>query len=202
MFSAALIYILAVMSPGPNFILVSRGSVSNSVSSGIGSTVGICLVGLLFSISCVSGLALLLDRFPIVGLVATILGAIYLLYIAYSLLKSKPEDSIDENKNNSQELNFIASIKAGIFTNIGNMKTIAFMISIFSGFLSVPRGLDEKILVILLCSSLEFLWYALVSIAFGQKVFKVIYVKYSKEIDKILGVFLIFFATNNIYQLI
>lgn len=43
MFAAALIYILAVMSPGPNFILVSRFAASNSIRAGIGASLGIVL---------------------------------------------------------------------------------------------------------------------------------------------------------------
>ncbi|MGF6208215.1 threonine/homoserine/homoserine lactone efflux protein [Pseudomonas frederiksbergensis] len=39
MFSAALIYIMAVISPGPNFIIVSRFSSLHSVTAGVGATV-------------------------------------------------------------------------------------------------------------------------------------------------------------------
>ena len=76
MFAAALIYILAVMSPGPNFLLVSRFAASNSIRAGVGASIGIVMVGLMFSISSVTGLALLIDRYPAFNRTATVLGAI------------------------------------------------------------------------------------------------------------------------------
>ncbi|MBA4195824.1 MAG: LysE family translocator, partial [Comamonadaceae bacterium] len=88
MFAAALIYILAVMSPGPNFLLVSRFAASNSIRAGVGASIGIVMVGLMFSISSVTGLALLIDRYPAFNRTATVLGAIYLLYIAFLLARS------------------------------------------------------------------------------------------------------------------
>lgn len=88
MFTAALIYVMAVISPGPNFIIVSRFSSLNSVTAGFGATLGICTVGVMFSTLSLLGLAALLAQYPGFSDVATLCGSAYLLYIAYVIIKS------------------------------------------------------------------------------------------------------------------
>ena len=77
------------------------------------------------------------------------------------------------------------------------MKTIAFMISIYAGFLSSPRTDIEKVLVVLLCSTLEVIWYSVVALLFGQGPIKALFLKYTRQIDVGLAVFLVAFSLNN-----
>jgi threonine efflux protein len=202
MFSAVLIYILAVMSPGPNFILVSRFSAANSVLAGIGASIGIWMVGLLFSTSSVLGLAVIIYRFPMFGAIATILGALYLIYIAYTLLRStltpQPKTA---NAKDIFRVDFYNALVMGIVTNITNMKTIAFMVSIFASFLSTSKTVVDKITVIAICSSFELLWYSLVALIFGYGIIRHFYLKNHRQIDTGLAVFLLFFALQNILSL-
>jgi len=199
MFTAALIYILAVMSPGPNFLLVSRYSASSSVLSGIGATVGICLVGLTFSTSSVLGLAILLVKFPGLGRVMTIAGALYLLYIAFQLARSALRSSTGSGAGPvALKGSFVDALRTGVATNVTNLKTIAFMVSIFAGFLATPRMPWEKVTVIAICSTLEFSWYSSVALVFGQGTIQRIYRQYTRQIDGGLAIFLVAFAANNI----
>ncbi|MDM5181850.1 LysE family transporter [Massilia sp. DJPM01] len=212
MFSPALVYIMAVISPGPNFILVSRFAASNSISAGIGASLGIWCVGLIFSTSSILGLALLLNQFPALNKIAGILGALYLLYIAYLLIKSalqsrkRQRDSaaaapVDGTPAAAASHSFFKSFKMGFITNITNMKTIAFMISIFSSFLAHSSTTMDKVTIIAICSSFEILWYSFVAFVFGQDAIRRIYLKFNSSIDLFLGLALIIFAASNIISL-
>lgn len=198
MFAAALIYILAVMSPGPNFILVSRFAASNSIRAGIGASLGIVMVGLVFSTSSVTGIALLLERFPAFSRIATLAGAAYLIYIAFVLFRSAMRPAVPSGSENAiaTQVGFWKAWRTGVLTNVTNMKTIAFMVSIFAAFLSVPRTGSEKAMVIVICSSFEILWYSGVALVFGQGFMQRIYAKYNRQIDAGLGVFLVLFAAK------
>lgn len=199
MFAAALIYIFAVISPGPNFILVSRSASSNSILAGVGASIGIVMAGLIFSSFSVMGLAEIINAHPNFSRVATIAGAMYLLCIAFSLLRNSMRKSESSRQGNEfVEAGFIESWKMGVITNITNIKTIAFMVSIFAGFLSVRRTGIEKTTVIAICSSFEILWYSLVALTFGQSGMQRFYSMYNKKIDVCLAVFLIFFAAENV----
>lgn len=200
MFAAALIYILAVMSPGPNFLLVSRFAASSSVRAGLGASFGIVIVGLMFSISSVTGLALLMDRYPTFNQTATWLGACYLTYIAYLLARSAihPATNSQPDSIGAQTTGFWRAWRIGVLTNITNMKTIAFMISIFAGFLATDRTLVEKSTVIAICSSFEVLWYCSVAVVFGRGVVQRFYLRYNRQIDACMAVFLVLFAAQTV----
>lgn len=197
MFTAALIYILAVISPGPNFIIVSRFSSLGSVTTGLGATLGICTVGVFFSSISLLGLAALLHQYPAFSRVATLCGSAYLLYIAYGIIKSV----LAKNTGTAESAppgvtSFAKAYRVGVITNISNMKTIAFMISIYAGFLASPRTDLDKVLVVV-CSTLEVIWYSLVSLLFGQGPIKALFLKYTRQIDVGLAVFLVAFSLNN-----
>lgn len=198
MFTAALIYILAVISPGPNFIIVSRFASLGSVSTGIGATLGICTVGVFFSTISLLGLAALLHQYPAFSKVATLCGSAYLLYIAYSIIKSVLAKNTGTAESTAPgATSFAKAYRVGVITNISNMKTIAFMISIYAGFLSVPRSEIDKVLVVMLCSTLEVIWYSVVALLFGQGPIKALFLKYTRQIDVGLAVFLVAFSLNN-----
>ncbi len=198
MFAAVLIYVLAVMSPGSNFILVSRFAASNSILAGIGASVGIWMVGLLFSTSSVLGLAVMIHSFPKFGALATIAGSIYLLYIAFILLRSAlRSQGGTQSAMDVGGVSFGRAWKMGVLTNITNMKTIAFMISIFASFLATSSTATDKATVIAICSTFEIAWYSSVALIFGQGLMQRMYFKYSRQIASGLGVFLIGFALQN-----
>jgi len=200
MFTAALIYILAVISPGPNFIIVSRLSALQSITSGLGATLGICTVGVIFSTLSLLGIATILHSYPSLTTAAAILGAIYLLYIAFNIARSvmKNEYSIARDKDDTflSKRDFISSYKTGFLTNITNMKTVAFMISIYAGFLAFPRSSSDKFLIVIICSTLEILWYSLVAVLFSRPQVKKAFLTHAKKIDIGLAVFLVLFAIN------
>lgn len=200
MFAAALIYILAVMSPGPNFLLVSRFAASSSIRAGLGASLGIVVVGLMFSISSVTGLALLMARYPEFNEIATWLGACYLTYIAYQLARSAIRPAASDQQSSTATLitGFWRAWWIGVLTNITNMKTIAFMISIFAGFMATDRTLVEKSTVIAICSTFEVLWYCGVAMVFGQGVVQRFYLRYNRQIDACMAVLLVLFAAQTV----
>jgi threonine/homoserine/homoserine lactone efflux protein len=206
MFYAVFIYILAVISPGPNFILVSRYSALGSVKLGLGITLGICSVGACFSTLSLLGLSSVIHVFPSFARVSVALGALYLLYIAYVILHSTfNRKATAESDTYSDNVVFGGTGKAyctGALTNVFNMKTIAFMISIWSGFLATPRTPLEQVVAVLICSSLEFSWYFFVALIFGRPVIKSLFFRYRTAIDRGLVVFLTLFAAQNIYSIL
>ena len=82
---------------------------------------------LLWIVFSLTGLKILFDTFDFIQLILSTLGAMYLFYLAYSLLK-----------NISNEIHFTDSVKilkpflGGFLTNITNPKAVFYFGSIFS----------------------------------------------------------------------
>ncbi|MCJ2059542.1 LysE family transporter [Methylobacterium sp. J-048] len=204
MFAAALIYILAVMSPGPNFLLVTRSASSGSVRAGLGATAGIVLVGLIFSSASVTGLSVLIREFPAFDKIAGAAAALYLLYIAALLTRAafEPANPTGPGAEPQPEARFWTAFRIGALTNVGNVKTIAFMVSIFTGFLVVERSWSEKAAIVALCSTLEFGWYAGVAFVFGRRAIRTFYTQHNRLIDLFMAVFLVGFAAKTVAELL
>lgn len=66
-FGATLIWLAAVVSPGPNFLVVSRLALSRSRLSAIGATLGIAVGSLTYAALTLFGLGVLILRFAWLG---------------------------------------------------------------------------------------------------------------------------------------
>lgn len=67
-FGATLIWLAAVVSPGPNFLIVSRLALSRSRLSAIGATFGITIGSLAYAALTMFGLSVLILRFAWLGM--------------------------------------------------------------------------------------------------------------------------------------
>ena len=128
-FAPFLVYVfVTTFTPGPNNIM----SMTNAMHSGYRKTlqfltgifVGFVIVMLL------SGLlnSVLASRLPSLKHWLNILGAVYMLYLAVHVLRSKPV----QNETAKESLN---SFKAGLFMQFLNIKVILYGITVFSLFI-------------------------------------------------------------------
>jgi cysteine/O-acetylserine efflux protein len=124
-----LIYVLVTtFTPGPNNIL----AMSNAMRQGYQRTIGF-LAGIFtgfFVVMALSGLlnVALAALLPSLKVGLNLLGAMYMLYLAYHILRSKPvEDEPEKNELNS--------FKAGFTLQFLNIKVILYGITVFSLFI-------------------------------------------------------------------
>ncbi|WP_297194062.1 LysE family transporter [uncultured Campylobacter sp.] len=139
------IHLSALLTPGPDFFLVSTYALKFSFKEALKAAFGVSLAILLWIIFSLTGLKILFDTFPFIQLVLSTLGAMYLFYLAYLLLK-----------NISNEIHFTDSVKiskpflGGFLTNITNAKAIFYFGSIFSSLNFMGDNFEIFLLIILL----------------------------------------------------
>ncbi len=90
-FGATLIWLAAVISPGPNFLVVSRLALSRSRRSAIGATFGITIGSLAYAALTMFGLSVLILRFAWLGDTIRIVGGAYLVWLGIQAWRSQPE---------------------------------------------------------------------------------------------------------------
>ncbi len=88
---------LAVMSPGPDFVLISRNSLVYSRKTGVYTALGLALGVLVHITYSLVGIAIIISKSIIIFSTIKLLGAGYLIYIGYKSLKAKPA-KFDENE--------------------------------------------------------------------------------------------------------
>ena len=128
---------LAAISPGPDVAVVISRSLNHGFKAGILSCVGIAL-GLILHLSAVAfGLVSILSLYPWIYTILKILGALYLVWIAFCLIKEKAS-SIELDKR--ENVTNWGSIKQGFLTNVLNPKALIFFVSIFPQLIELEEG--------------------------------------------------------------
>jgi len=185
------IHFLALISPGPDFIIVLKNSVQYSRKIGIFTSIGISLGIIVHLFYCITGLALILSTNDFILNVFKFLCSGYLIYIG---IKSFQTINLNQKfiKKNSKKSSIYKAIRIGFLTNILNPKVSLFFLSLFS-LIIIPDELPTYILIILIIiiTLSTFIWFSLIAIFLTQKSINIILSKHLKYLNKIFGSMLI-----------
>lgn len=125
------------LSPGPDNIYVLTQSLVNGSRSGIATTAGLISGCIVHTTLLAFGLSALIAASDGLFYALKVLGALYLLYLAYSVFRSDATISIGDNihKKTYWEL-----FKIGVIMNLVNPKVLIFFLAFFPAFLWDPNG--------------------------------------------------------------
>lgn len=162
----ALIAILAAISPGPDFIVVTKNALCRSRHHAFFCTLGVCL-GILFHASyCVLGLALVIAQSILLFTIIKFVGAAYLIYLGLKSLLSTSDSSILDTKNMTpvSEKNHRHAFIEGFLANVLNPKCTLFMLSIFTVVISPDTGTWLKVGYGIEIMLIALIWFSFLSI--------------------------------------
>ncbi len=142
----ALVHLVAVASPGPDFAIVVRYSVSYGRRLAMYASVGVGLGILLHVAYSLVGLSVVIKTTPWLYSAISYLSAAYLLYLAYGALRSGPSDSaatVATNINN-KPMSAKKALVSGFLTNGLNPKATLFFLSLFTAIIDVNTPMGVK----------------------------------------------------------
>ena len=132
------VFILIVI-PGPTMLYLVSRTLSQGWKSGIISLLGVLTGDFFYIISVILGISSILINAPQVFNYIKILGAVYLIYLAYKTIKLKPNISKKLEQSFKKD-NFLKLFSVGLLTNISNPKVALFFVAIFSQFINEKYG--------------------------------------------------------------
>jgi RhtB (resistance to homoserine/threonine) family protein len=189
--TVALIHLLAVMSPGPDFVMCVRNALTYSRKTGIWTAVGFGAGISIHVFYCLAGLGLLISKSILIFSIIKFLGAGYLIYIGFKSAFSK-SSSIEIGENSTQkDIRPWAAIKMGFLTNVLNPKATLFFLSLFTLVISpeTPLVIREIMGGIMVVQTI--LWFSLVSIFLSQKKIRLVFDRFQNLFNKTFGGLLI-----------
>lgn len=125
-------FILSI-SPGPDNIFVLTQSLANGKKSGLAIVFGL-MTGCLIHTSLVAfGLSAIIKQNETLFFSIKLLGALYLLYLAYQVFKSDVVLTIREDKRSKKTITQL--FKTGFLMNVLNPKVTIFFLAFFPEFL-------------------------------------------------------------------
>lgn len=185
--SVTLIHLLAVMSPGPDFFMALKNSLTYSRRTGIFTAIGFGIGIAVHIFYSLAGLALLISKSILIFSIIKYLGVAYLLYIGVMSFISKPQDISVKNKTHLQDISPLKAIRIGFLTNVLNPKATLFFLSLFTLVISPSTANGTLVIISGILIINTTLWFSLVAIFFTQKRIRVIYNRYQEVFSKIFG---------------
>lgn len=170
--SLALIHLLAVIAPGPDFAVTVRQSVRHGRWAGVQVAIGIGAGISVHVLYTLLGVGALLHANALLMTVTRILGATYLLYLVYSFLRSAGRSSSTgklDDAGNPAALGWRRSFLLGFITNATNPKATLFFLSIFTTVVSAGTPLKVQVLYGIWMCLVNAGWFVLVSVLFTQQ---------------------------------
>jgi RhtB (resistance to homoserine/threonine) family protein len=193
-------HLLAVISPGPDFVMALKNSLTYSRKTGIYTAIGFGLgIGIHIFYSF-AGLAVIISQSEIVFKIIKYLGASYLFYIGFlSILEKNNAFKINKTKHLA-DISAIKAIQIGFLTNVLNPKASLFFLSLFTFILkSNPSTITILIISIIMILN-TVIWFSLVAYFFNIHIIQKQYSHYQNYIGKGLGILLILIALLLVFQ--
>ena len=135
--------------PSASVALVVTRSATMGVASGIAVAAGIVLADLVFVLLVILGLSAIAEAMGSLFIVIRYFGAIYLLWLGFSLLKM--EGSACYAIGEAQAgISLITSFFAGFALTLGDIKAVFFYLSLFPAFIDLNALEAGDILLIVL----------------------------------------------------
>ena len=178
-----IITLLAVISPGADFALVSRNSYLYGRKQGIYTAYGIaCAVWIHIGYS-ILGLSFLKHYIPDLLHIIQYIGALYLMYIGY---KTFTQQQISDHATHTLLRPRQAFIQ-GFLGNSLNPKTTLFVMSIFAQLLRGNHGLTHLIGYGMFISASHLLWFLLISLFCSTPVIRNKILRKQVSINRVIG---------------
>tara|TARA_B110000263_G_scaffold188894_1_gene166525 strand:+ start:189 stop:752 length:564 start_codon:yes stop_codon:yes gene_type:complete len=185
------------MSPGPSLAVVIRNNINYSRLAGIITSIGHGLGIGVYATLAVLGLGFILQTNQTLFLLIQILGLIFLFFLGLLFIFQKQS----EEKINSDQ-NQLNSFLQGFLVAIINPKIMIWFTAIYSQFISIEASVTFNLILILTASSIDAIWYIIVSIIITGYGVKSFLINKKTLIQKITGSILLIISLSLLYNII
>ena len=191
------IHLLAVMSPGPDFVMMLRSSLMYSRRTAIWSAVGLGGGIALHVTYCLLGIGLLISKSILLFTIIKYLGAAYLIYIGIKSLQSKRATKTDALHIKKQEdISKWQALKLGFLTNALNPKATLFFLALFTQVISTSTPVIWKMAYGLEMVLATIAWFSLVAVFMTQNPIRKAFIGVKHHIERAFGVILVAFGVK------
>ena len=198
----ASVHLLAVASPGPDFAIVLKHSISFGRRAAIITSIGVG-VGILIHVGySLLGIGILIKTTPLIFQVFSYIAAMYLLYLGLEAIRSSAPKHLNNvnnvnNESDDKTVHIISDKKAfmvGFLTNGLNPKATLFFLSVFSVAISPETPNAIKLGYGLYLAMATGIWFCVLSLFLSSRKVRLYIGKKGYWFDRVMGIVLILLA--------
>lgn len=181
--TVAVIWFAAVVTPGLNFLLVTRTALTSGRPAGISTTSGVACGTLTLAFAAWAGLSGLFVAFPAALRALTLAGGSYILWSGAQLLIAARRPRTAQP---APPLEVKRAALRGYLTAVTNPKALIFIVSIFAAVPPTGQATDGLWMVALI-PAISFSWYTLVALALSTPRLSALFLNQARLIDGLAG---------------
>jgi len=191
--TVAIAHFLALLSPGPDFVLVVKSAIRNEGKNAIGVALGIASANAVYIGLCLIGVGSILAASVPVMITLKIIGGLFLIYLAVQALRARKSsysnlDIVEpESITNSS---FLKEFLTGFMSGVLNPKNLLFYLSLFTVVLTPEIGFAFKLGLGIWMTTIVFLWDLSIIFLLSTRTIRSKFTKAAYYIDKVTGALL------------
>lgn len=137
--------IILALTPGPDNIFVLTQSIIKGYTAGLIITLGLCSGLVVHTLIVAVGIAAIIKSSSIAFMTLKIVGAGYLLYLAYGMFTTKTQKITNKNVH----LNSWQLYKTGVIMNVTNSKVSIFFLAFLPQFINTElESINSQIVIL------------------------------------------------------
>ncbi len=183
----AIVHLLAVASPGPDFAIVVRQSITYGKITALWTSLGVGTGILLHVMYSLLGIGVVVSQSILAFTIMKFMGAAYLMYIGWKALRTKPGGSrILAGKG--QEIPTIRkAFWTGFLTNGLNPKATLFFLSLFTVVIAPETPVPIQLFYGIYMAIATALWFSGLSLLFGNERVRLLFGKVGHWFERFMG---------------
>lgn len=193
--TVAVAHFLALLSPGPDFVLVVKSAVKNNGKNAVGIALGIASANAVFIGLCLIGVGAILAASVPVMIALKIVGGLFLIYLAVQAFRARKSsynslavgDSHSSGPNNTT---FFNEFFIGFMSGILNPKNLLFYLSLFTVVLTSEVGFAFKLILAVWMTAVVFFWDVAIIFFLSKRQIRSKFTKVAYYVDKVTGAIL------------
>ncbi len=182
------LHILALISPGPNFLISAKHGLSYSRHVQLATSTGIATGTLIFTLLGFLGLSAIISQSVTVYTLLKLVGAGYLIYLGLKSFFAEPKAvNIHSGEQDDLGLSRIHAYRIGLLTMLSNPKAAIYFLALFTSVISPDTPLIAKLIIIVFTPCLSWCWYMIVATFFSLNHFRQLYTRFQRPVNRLFG---------------
>jgi threonine efflux protein len=183
-----IVHLLALMTPGPDFLIVTKTAMSASRRAAFLTAIGVVLGVAMWASLVLLGLHLVFEKLAWLQTVVKIAGGAYLVYLGFLMLKASfQKTEATESLSAPVQMSDRAALRSGFLTNLANPKAAIYFGSIFATFLTSSTSTIDKLIMFFMVTGESLAWFWFLGFLFSLPAPRRAYQRANRWIDRIAG---------------
>lgn len=187
----ASVFLLACVSPGPSFVVISSTAIAVSQRAGMLIGLGVAAATLTWAAAVMLGLGILLAQAAWLYNAIKLAGVAYLIYLGLRLILAAGRERASMDMRPAPPMTAMRYVGKGYLVAVSNPTAAIFFGSIFSAMLPPAAPIWVYATAVGLVTAVSGIWHCGIAVVFSVQSIQAAYRRMKRRIDALAGTILV-----------